>query len=331
MTQKNDSPETFFELLTVLGKKIYFQIAILALLGFVGIKVGDNLTKACSAPNSSKVAASAQDQPNAVLCSFSPLIVNIGNSCLEVVFIILFFEIRAKREVLKDITRIFRATESTKHIKAFHLNREDYSREIHQSFREARKDQSIKLLSLFEDIHLFADDIKVNTIRAQVMKGCNIKILILHPDSSLLQCLRNVGFTDSSPEVMYGRLPSKLERLRERLEKDWFKYKSGEINGQEKIKGSIEVRVHKDIFSSVGYYSDSLKDNYVWMYFSSQQDDIGYPAFHIITPELIREVEKHFDSLWERATRSSRVLEVTAENGVVTSSEIISDVFSKKS
>lgn len=256
-----------FQMLTKFGRRIFTNMTILFLLG-IGLMYISYITnsKNCSSfglsvQNSQTLEAGDEEtlektlqKYSSRLCFFkgwSDFLGNMGNSCIEVVLIVLFFEVRARQEMHDSIKQIFNETNRTKHIQAFHLKREEYSQQIHTSFRSARS-QTIKLLSLVEDIHILSDEIGVDEISLKVCNGSDVKILILHPDSSLLGTFDKVGFTydsSSSAREAYGRLPQKLEMIRKKLETE---------RGKETVRGSIEIRAHKDIFSSIGYYSEGV-------------------------------------------------------------------------
>lgn len=74
----------------------------------------------------------------------------------------------------------------------------------------------------------------------------------------------------------------------------------------------IEVRFHKDLFSPIGYYSDSKNYRIVWRYFSDHNNGNEYPAFHISNKDLIDDAERHFDTLWQRSEKD--ILKVTQNN-----------------
>lgn len=159
----------FVQLATGIGRKLFQQLGWVITVGFV-LLVIDNfyLNKICK----------TVDKPNNQLCFFTPFIGNMGSNFLEIALIICFFEIGARREMLAEIQRIFSSTEVTKHVKEIHQRREKYSRIIEESFRGARPDQTIKLLGLFEDIHLL-ETVKASDIRDKICSGCHLQVLIL--------------------------------------------------------------------------------------------------------------------------------------------------------
>lgn len=340
MSNKSDHslPVFPFRVLTKFGEIVATNLTILSLAGFSFMYLGHATRPEVCKPLTSPTQAlkSAEGGNNAIketiqtssswLCSFtgwSTFIGNMGNTCIEVVLIILFFEVRARKEMYNSVKKIFSEADRTKHIEAFHLRREEYSQQIHTSFRGARENQTIKLLSLVEDIHILSEEIGPNKISEKVCSGCHVKILILHPDSSLLKTFDKIGFaydSSSSAREVYGLLPQRLEMIRKKVESE---------RGKGAVKGSIEIRAHKDIFSSIGYYSDSSEKNYVWMYFSAGYDGIKYPAFQIRHSNLEKDfnlidyVDKHFDHLWTLAA-GHPILKIGSEGEMTTAQDIVS-------
>jgi hypothetical protein len=89
-----------------------------------------------------------------------------------------------------------------------------------------------------------------------------------------------------------------------------------------KIKGSIEVKLHKDLFSPIGYYSDSKDFEFVWMYLSDDYDGNEYPAFHMVNQQLIKKTGNHFENLWRRTQGDQILLKVTQTNHINNISKI---------
>lgn len=295
----------FPELITDTGRKVIKQLGWIILISICFILTDEYYLKGtCQKQNQ----LNSQNQSNSLQCMSSPLIGGLGWNLLQIAITIWFVDIGLKRETIDAMHKIFNSAQATKHIKGFYSNRGEYSRLIEDNFQDARADQEIRLLCLSEEISIFQGD-NLRSIRNKVIDGCKIKILILHPESSLLKCLESVGFTPAFGKSMLANLSVKLNRLYEDLERL-------RDNRNIKIKGSIEVKLHKDLFSPIGYYSDSKGFEFVWMYFSDDYDGNEYPAFHIANQELIEKTNKHFDNLWQKTVGDEILLRVTPINNI---------------
>ena len=303
MPSKKNSKH-FLEIFTNTGRKVIKQLGWIIFLS-IGLIIYDKsyLKETCK-----------KQAPHSWQCVTSPIIDDLGWNLFQIAITIWFVDIGLKRETLEEMHKIFNSAQATKHIKSFYSNREEYSRLIEDNFKEARSDQEIKLLCISEEVSLFQEE-NLKSIRDKVIAGCKIKILILHPESSLLNCLEGVGFTPDLGKSMLVNLSVKLTRLNKDLER--FR-----ASQNIQIKGSIEVKLHKDLFSPIGYYSDSKGFEFVWMYFSDDYEGNEYPAFHIANQELIEKTDKHFDNLWQRTVGDEILLRVTPTNNINNISKI---------
>jgi hypothetical protein len=211
--------------------------------------------------------------------------------------------------MLQEIEKIFKKIESTRQIKSFFSKQEEYKDAIESSIRSGLFGKEVKFLGLFEDARLFDSGSLISAIKKNLYHGCHIKILLLHPESILFECLIKAGYINSSRKEkgkfrkrMHGTLPDKLEDLKIQLQKDYGP----------NIKGSIEIRVHKDMFSPIGYYSDGRDNNFIWMYFSTGDEGIiEYPGFSILEDDsFAMSSDKHFDCLWEKTTPDDIILKI---------------------
>lgn len=124
----------------------------------------------------------------------------------------------------------------------------------------------------------------------------------------MLNCLEQVGFILPSTGQMYGNLSKKLEWLARALQTEL---------SDDKLKGELEIRVHNNLFSSIGYYSDSVDNSLIWMYFSDHKDGIEYPALHVINQDLIKDADDHFDNLWLRSAGDGVLLKINKKKGII--------------
>lgn len=290
----NENKNPFFQLITVKGWKVIKQLGLLIIIcGSLYVLDNYYLKQNC------------EGQKTSLKCSLSPLVGDLGGNILQIAILIWFFEIGLRQESIKDMQEIFISTQPTKHIKGFYSKRADYKRLIEDSFDTATSSQEIKILCLSEEEVNFFTQQNLIIIRNKVIAGCQLKFLILHPQSCLLDCLDRVKFAEKAThKSLLEGLSGKLNQLVNMLEI----YRAS----NQPIKGSIEVRFHKDLFSPIGYYSDSRNYRIVWMYFSDPNNGNEYPAFHISNKDLIDDAERHFDTLWQGSEKD--ILKVTQNN-----------------
>ncbi|NEP26136.1 hypothetical protein [Moorena sp. SIO3I6] len=288
MPSKKPETNPYLELITKTGIKVIQKISLLIIIG-ISLFAMDEYYLQKGIKCDEKETINWQ-------CNASPLLGNLGTSLFQVALTFWVVDIGLKRETLEEMEKVFRATQATKHIRGFYSQREEYNHLIEKNFKESRK-QEIKLLCLSEDLNIFNQQ-NMNIIRDKIKEGCELKILLLHPESSLIECLNHTGLTPNLE--MMRSLFFKLGELKKQL----IKY----IKNNHKIQGAIEVRLHKNAFSPIGYYSDCQDFTIVWMYFSDQNDGHEYPAFHINNMNLIESAENHFNNLWTKTRGEDNIL-----------------------
>ncbi|MBD2456692.1 hypothetical protein H6G80_21755 [Nostoc sp. FACHB-87] len=116
-----------------------------------------------------------------------------------------------------------------------------------------------------------------------------------------MNCLEGVGFDRELQQNKYKMIKRQLTKLQDNL------------NKTTNVRGTMEVRVHKDLFSAIGYYSDSKDLRLVWMYFSNSHDGSEFPAFSINSEELISDADNHFDHLWKKAEKEAEILYISPQ------------------
>ncbi|NET72240.1 MAG: hypothetical protein F6K62_15260 [Sphaerospermopsis sp. SIO1G2] len=279
----------FLQLITSTGNKVLKLLFVLGFFG-VGLQVADSYYSQQQCRQQSN-----KDQQSWKCSILYPLLGGLGSNFLQAAITIFVLDIALKRETLKEIQGIINNTKSARYLKEFFIDQDDYDNLIKESFNAAIDGQEIKILCLFEDeISIFSGSQNLNKIREKIVNGCKIRILVLHPDSSLLDSLyqseltRKISYTN-----IFNAFLSKLDNLSQDLK---TQYHSKGIP----IKGSIEVKFHRNLFSPIGYYSDSKDYRIAWMYFSHSNGS-KYPAFQIGAQDLVDDADKHFEYLWEKA------------------------------
>jgi hypothetical protein len=287
----------FLELFTNTGRKVIKHLGFIILISAALILLDEFYLK---------YQCKKIEKSNSLQCSASSLIGDLGWNLFQIAITIWFVDIGLKRETIEEIQKIFNSTQATRYIKGFYPQQENYRRLIEDNFKNIRPDQEIKLLLLYEEISLFQGE-NLNRIRDKVVDGCTMKFLVVHPESSLLPCLEQGGFPPNSSQSSLMNLSIKLKQIVEKLDRL-------SKNNTSKIKGSLEVRLHKDVFSPIGYYSDSRDLALVWMYLSNHNDGHEYPALEISYSDLdqIKKIEEHFEHLWQKAVGDNLLLRITS-------------------
>ena len=230
-------------------------------------------------------------------CKSSQIIANIYNSLLVSIITLVFIELTLHPESIKEIKKIYNASQATRYIKSFYRNNNEYNDEIRKKIRELKNDEEVKLLGLVKDIDILTTSIDQGQLIEKLKKGCKIKILLVYPslDNSLLRCLQN-----SHQNLKYEDENTIITKLKYFLTiADTL-----ERNLDLDIKGEIEVRLQKNTYSSICYFSTKLSSGdsmaFIWMYFFGSTS-LEYPAFEILEPELLNDVERHFEHLWSKS------------------------------
>jgi hypothetical protein len=214
---------------------------------------------------------------------------------------ILSLEILFKRESIEEIKEIFKATEATRSIKAFYPKFNLYKEAIIEDIEQAPKAQEIKMLGLSSlELEILGDVSNNKLIEKICSEDCNLRIIILHPESTLLKCLEKLEYKRTKAQIN-GRVHHAFETF----VNDLMEYvKVHQLQG--KTLGSIEVRTHKDIFSPVFYYSGN-KLNIVGLYFSLGKKS-EHPAFDILDLEMKKQLDNHFEEIWDKSSGPGTML-----------------------
>lgn len=199
---------------------------------------------------------------------------------------ILVAELALRDEILQQIQEMWNSRQVTRYIKSFYPKQKLYKQLILDNINNAQPNQEIKLLGLSEELKFLGNSSDLRMLKEKIKSGCHFKIFILHPDSSVFGSMETVGFKNFK-ESLRGDVIV-LKQIA-----DYFSGK------EQEMKGSIEVRLQKDLFSPICYYSSS-GINIVWMYFSNSEG-FEYPGFDILDEALIKEAYLHFDNLWEKS------------------------------
>ena len=183
---------------------------------------------------------------------------NIGITLLSSVLTVAFVDMTVQRESLEEFQSLLDITKKNRDLQGFFLKKSDYESLIEQEFFDLRPNKVIKILLISsEEFSIFTNE-KRKYIKELVKNGACIKILILHPLSSLNSCIGNYP-------LAYKPRYSTLYYFFKEIYNDLFN--SCDASS---IDGSLEVKLHRDTYSSVGYFSSKngskINCQLVWLH-----------------------------------------------------------------
>ena len=218
--------------------------------------------------------------------NIKPLISELKNSLFATVIMIFFFEIGLRQESLEEIRKLFEETQPSKYISNFYPNHDQFNSEINKNITEAPSNTNIRLLGIEREISIFKTP-GYRTIKEKIESGCHFQILISHPESSVISSLEELN-CETRREVLIAGLNA--------LKKSFCEPLSDRVHT---LNGSIEVRVHQDVFSPVCYYSGPGLTA-VWMYLAGKES-VEFPGFVVSNQELLRNTDEYFKHLWDKS------------------------------
>jgi hypothetical protein len=233
------------------------------------------------------------DITHPIVQSLVSLLKDIGSSLIVASILLLILEIGLRKDFIEDIENIFKAGQPSGYIKTFHPKRQEFDADITTDLLQSRSGDTIDIIGISQRI-VFSERPGIETLHNTIKEGCNLRILLLHPASQMLPCIENLskdyGFPNlklSLQETLEGRVAQLVHQLEEDLKE---------------IKGSLEIRMYKDFFSSISYYS-SKRMTLIGIYFSHISGTLC-PAFQIINSEFLETAKGHFDKIWKSSQGS---------------------------
>lgn len=278
--KSNQRPSLKDRVLPPLGRKVFKLI--LFLLGFgVSLLVFDvvYLRQNCK----------PSDQQDKITCVSSDIATQFYASFLTAALSIWGIELVLREETLKDIEQIVGLSQAVKGIEAFYHDKNYYHQSIADKITNLKAGETIKMLLLSEEVEILGL-IGEQKIKEKLRIQCHFQILLVDPNSILINCIDNVSSKNRKSSIQ-GQISNFCQAFNQRLT-----YSS---TPEKMITGSLEIRFHKDVFSSFCYLSgEEMK--IVWMYFFDSEGSLQYPGFRFseTNQKLIQAAEAHFDKLW---------------------------------
>ncbi len=234
-----------------------------------------------------------------ITCSFQQLFAFVYSSLLTSAITIFVIERFLRQDFAEELREQMLEISDLKIlcglIKKFHRDNNEYQKEIIDLIDNSRKGDEITLIGLNEEI-LMLRRITALKIKNKVESGIKFKILILDPNSDIVNSLKNT-FDDSNKAGSY--LSGDFN-----IVKSLYSELKGSINHDNK---QIELKLKSDIYSPICYFSIKNPDNkeefqaaFVWIYLFDKKS-VKYPGFEIEDIDLFRDAEAHFNHLWEKS------------------------------
>ncbi|GAA6623624.1 hypothetical protein [Scytonema sp. NUACC26] len=258
--------------LTMLVALILSSGGIYAVIGFIDFRIS-------SLPENSLEKTSWKN-------NVKPILSDISSSLISTVVIILFFEIGLRKATIKEIRNIYKETQPSKYISNFYASNKESNDQIVENIKIATPGSDIKLLGFEKEINML-DSLGIKIVKNQIISGCHFRIIISHPESSLLECLEKVN--SSNKTLLKAYIASTLKNLYTEL-----------YNNLSSLKGTIEVRLHENVFAPVCYYCGPGLAS-VWMYLPAQEGT-EFPGFIVSNQELINDMNNYFEHLWKKSS-----------------------------
>ena len=225
--------------------------------------------------------------------SVKSIIFGIGSSFIVACLVILVVDIALRKQMLNDMQRIFREEQKAKGIKFFVHERKALDNILADDISSAAPGTRIDVVGISQR-NFLTDSPGHDVVVEKINMGCNFRILILHPASKLLLCYQNLSKSFGSPDLVLSMRASIIGNM-----KHVYEVLS---ENQMAIKGSIEVRLFRDVYSTIYLYSGN-RITILGTYLAHKRGTLS-PAFVVDDVELSKSLEQHFDCLWKHSADS---------------------------
>jgi hypothetical protein len=213
---------------------------------------------------------------------------HIGAILIASSVVLFVLDIRFRKEFISDLEHVLDKKLTARGISDFKLQRKDYSDRITADIESAPEGSITRIVGVTQK-PFFTDSPGYDLIVEKIKYGCHFQVLILHPDSSVVQTYENLSKWFGSPNLKLSLTASAIGTMRQ------IAQVLTPMQGA--IKGSIEVRMLKELFSTLYLYRGP---NLVLIsFYLAQKRGVLSPAFVINDLELAKTFENHFETLWK--------------------------------
>jgi len=228
---------------------------------------------------------------------------HLGVALIVALVVIVFIELGLRKEFLADVEAIFVERQPSSYLKSFRGSRICYEDAMASDIERIRPTETVRVVGISHRV-LFADRPGVAGLAKKVRDGCHLRFVLLHPESTLLPAIENLSRDFGYPDLKQSLRVTACGAIAQLCTV---------LSTGPSVSGSLEIRLHRDVFSSLFCYSGP-RMTIVGLYLS-HADGVHSPAFEVTNVAVLSQVNDHFDTLWE-ASRGNVLLSVSGR-GVV--------------
>ena len=204
--------------------------------------------------------------------------------------IILTVDVGFRQELLTDIQDIFGSTQDHVFFDKTVSSRHEFIEEIVEDVKKSVRRDKIDTAGVIEGT-FFTGTPGHELIKNKIIEGVNFRVIILHPKSSLLLCIQNQSKYYGTPNLT-GSVNTTITGVINQLV-DEFK------TGRSSVRGSLEIRMHKDVLLS-GYYYSGPALTIFSPYLAHKRGELC-PAFSTTDRQYCDEMKRHFAAMWQQS------------------------------
>lgn len=220
----------------------------------------------------------------------SSIVQKLSTSIIGAAILVLIVDIGFRQEMLNDIQNIFRASQRHVFIDRTVSGRHELLNSIVSDVQKAVRGDQIDTIGVVAGT-FFTGSPGHDLLKQKIVDGCHFRVIILHPNSLLLTCIQNESRFYGTPDVRSSVMMTAEGVINQLIEELRI--------GRSNIRGSIEIRMHKDILSCAYYYSSSALTIFS-PYLAHKRGELC-PAFTTADRQYREELKGHFSAMWKQS------------------------------
>lgn len=234
----------------------------------------------------------------------------IGSSFIVSSLVIIVLDLGFRKEFIDDVEKIFEKSQNQLGVNAFALERKGFDELLVGDFKAARRGVQIRIVGVSQK-SFFTDTPGIESIIEKVTSGVHLKVLVFDPNSIIVGSYQALSREFGSPDLKKSLLLAQEGHIRETYIR---------LTGKkEQIKGSFEVRLINDVFSTIYLYIGH-EIIIFGIYLADRRGTLG-PAFVIQELQLSRALEGHFERLWKHT--ESNIIYKIDNNETIDNSPVV--------
>ena len=218
--------------------------------------------------------------------AFLSVLDNLGDALIVAALLSLFVEISLRARHTREVIAAVRSASAPTGIRQVILHRFELDDRASADIRSLRAGDRLDLIGTSQRV-VFSDRPGYDKMAERVKDGVHMRIILLHPDSHLVPCIEGISALFGFPNLRLSLSETALGRIA----------KMRDMLHQSGARGSVEVRLHKDLYSTLSYHSSPNMTS-VGFYFA-HESGTQCPCLILDDGELRREAGLHFERLWE--------------------------------